>query len=126
MVKRKSRSKKNRSDTLWAGEGVCHICGEPLNRMRDEIEDDHVIPLALGGEDHPRNIRPAHRACHLEKTRRDIKVIAKAKRVNKKHEGEIRAKRRPLSDPRFKKKVSGGTVIRAAEPDKWTVRKWQG
>lgn len=39
--------------------GICWICGEPGANTRD-----HVIPLHLGGTNHPSNIRPAHRACN--------------------------------------------------------------
>lgn len=60
---------------------VCAGCGA---RMRDraEYDYDHEIALALGGRDEPDNLRPYCRAaCHPEKTARDVRAVAKAKRL---------------------------------------------
>lgn len=45
------------------------------------FEWDHNIPVAHGGPDDWWNLDPKLRADHREKTRRDISVIAKTKRI---------------------------------------------
>lgn len=77
--------------------GVCHICGDVIDGVRQPWDIDHVIPLALGGKDEPENMRPAHAACHRgagSKTSDDVKRIAKAKRVHAKHIGAVKPKRK--------------------------------
>jgi 5-methylcytosine-specific restriction endonuclease McrA len=55
----------NFDDVLMRDGAVCHICNctVPLN----EIEYDHVIPLARGGEHSNDNLRVAHRLCNIRK-----------------------------------------------------------
>lgn len=45
----------------------CPICRKPLGDLND-LEWDHVNPLALGGEDAPSNIQAVHKDCHKLKT----------------------------------------------------------
>lgn len=53
-------------ERIWQRDkGRCHLCGEPVALQVMHL--DHVIPRALGGEDHERNLRVAHRACNLSK-----------------------------------------------------------
>ena len=54
-----------------AAAGLCHICGGRIDGTRERWDVEHVIPLALGGEDADHNIRPAHAACHRAKSARD-------------------------------------------------------
>ena len=78
-------------------QAVCPLCGERLGK--NGIEYDHAVPLALGGEDRPSNIRGVHKRCHSQKSRgkpattagSDIHAIAKSKRLSKK-EQEFRAR----------------------------------
>ena len=107
---------KRKEAARAASEGVCHICGEPIDFDRDEIDYDHVIPLALGGEDGGTNLCSVHRACHRgrnSKTSRDQRVISKAKRVAAKHEGTYRESRAviPGSKRHHLKKKPDGSVI---------------
>lgn len=49
---------------------VCQICGLPLDPNASVIDDlyphvDHVLPVALGGDDDLGNLRAAHRWCNL-------------------------------------------------------------
>lgn len=59
---------------------------EVFEVFRDRIHIDHVVPRAIGGEDHHANYQPLLRATeHKAKTKRDVREIAKTKRVAKKH-----------------------------------------
>lgn len=65
----------------------CYQCGIGF-KEGDEIEYDHVLPLALGGTNELSNFRPMHAMpCHLDKTREDVRMIAKAKRLEAKRKG---------------------------------------
>lgn len=67
-------------ETLLAKQdGKCGLCGQELC---GRIDWDHIIPLALGGPDTPENLQAVHaEGCHSEKTKTDVKRIAKAKRM---------------------------------------------
>lgn len=54
----------------------CGMCGQHLNPITDEIEFDHIQPLAEGGPHAPHNIRLVHRACNREASMRRF-VLAK-------------------------------------------------
>ena len=56
--------------------GKCTHCGLTF-REWDVIEDDHVIPRALGGKDEWKNRQLLHRHCHDEKTKLDLIEIRK-------------------------------------------------
>jgi 5-methylcytosine-specific restriction endonuclease McrA len=44
----------------------CHLCGERLG-LADEIDVDHVVPVAAGGTDDISNLRLAHASCNRSK-----------------------------------------------------------
>lgn len=95
MIRRRSLSPTARERIFTAHRGVCHICGDVIDGVRQPWDVDHVIPLALGGEDEEANMAPAHAACHRgasSKTSEDVKRIAKAKRVQRKHIGAHKPK----------------------------------
>ena len=57
---------------------------EVFEVFRDRIHIDHVVPRAIGGEDHHANYQPLLReAEHKPKTKKDISAIAKTKRIEK-------------------------------------------
>lgn len=86
MTKRRRLTGKARLALLTAHNSRCHICGGAIEPgQRWEVE--HVIPLAMGGDDEPGNMRPAHSKCHRAKTIKDVADIAKAKRVEIAHRG---------------------------------------
>ena len=73
---------------------VCAGCGTRL-QDRAAYDYDHEIALALGGRDEADNLRPYCRAvCHPEKTARDVRAIAKAKRLA--GESGLKPSARPL------------------------------
>jgi hypothetical protein len=62
--------------------GLCYLCGLRLTSLAD-TEFDHEQPLDTGGQDDPTNIRPVHAVCHRNKTKADVRKIAKARRLRK-------------------------------------------
>lgn len=50
----------------------CHYCGTPAKES--PLVVDHVVPLALGGEDHPRNMAAACRPCNGGKSDRLLEI----------------------------------------------------
>ncbi len=56
------------------GGGICADCG--LSYLASALDVDHVVPLALGGEDVRSNVQPLCRPCHKRKTRVDFGVTA--------------------------------------------------
>lgn len=45
---------------------ICHLCGGEI-ASRSDLNFDHVVPLARGGEHSPENLRPAHASCNRRK-----------------------------------------------------------
>ena len=93
--------------------GKCAVCDVKIGPATG-LEWDHIIPLAMGGEDEIANLQPLCRADHRSKTGSDATAIAKAKRLEAKHLGAYRS-RSPLpggKDSNLKRKVSGQTVAR--------------
>lgn len=63
-------------------------CRYPECSETKGLEIDHVIPLAIGGKDDDANLETLCAAHHLSKTKLDVKLIAKAKRLNLAHTGQ--------------------------------------
>ncbi len=84
---RRKRSPAQRLAIAEAAGWVCHISGMLIDPVRDKWDLEHVIPLKDGGSDDDDNLRPALRKAHLEKTKKDIKRIAKGKRITAKFKG---------------------------------------
>ena len=59
-------------------------CSEPW------VEVDHILALALGGRDVDENCEGLCKACHLTKTKSDVKAIAKANRIIARRNGTRR------------------------------------
>lgn len=60
-----------------------HECPECCKSLTGaaRVEWDHILPLALGGEDEPENIQCLHARCHRLKTNSDVGRIAKSDRM---------------------------------------------
>jgi 5-methylcytosine-specific restriction protein A len=84
---RRRLSTTQRLALFLAAKGQCQACGWRLDPgMRWEI--DHIVPLALGGDDTDVNLQVLCKACHGGKTtRQDKPRLAKAKRVRARHLG---------------------------------------
>jgi 5-methylcytosine-specific restriction protein A len=91
-VARRSFSTKDRTRIFAAHDGVCHLCKQKIDGVREAWEVEHVIAYALTRDNSDENLRPAHKRCHAEKTAADVAAIAKAKRREAKHAGAARPK----------------------------------
>jgi hypothetical protein len=92
-MSRRKLSQKDKLEILIR-QSVCPLCGERLGKLED-VDFDHVHPLALGGSDNDNgNFQALHRSCHRVKTSgtkatsagSDIHEVAKTKRLSKGHE----------------------------------------
>jgi 5-methylcytosine-specific restriction endonuclease McrA len=102
-------------DRLLEFDGKCSCgCGQKTGGANG-LEWDHIIPLAMGGEDVIENLQPLTRMCHRAKTAKDRKRIAKANRMQQRAAGISRQPKRPLPGGRrspWKMKIGGGVVRR--------------
>lgn len=87
---RKSMTKTRRERALARFNGKCASPG--CSRV-DSLEIDHTVPLELGGADEDHNLRPLCTYHHKLKTKLDVAMIAKARRIRKRIAGETRPKR---------------------------------
>ena len=114
-MKRKRRTAQQREAICVANNWICHICGLPIDPVRQRWELDHPIPLANGGTDEDEALKPAHARCHLDKTVGDIGKIAKGKRMRARHLGTKPPPQRIMPGSRrskWKKKLDGTVVPR--------------
>lgn len=94
--------------------GTCCVCLLPIPAGEPFI-DEHVIPLGLGGTNDQSNRGIAHILCARAKTKRDLNLIAKAKRVRMKHLGvkkKTKSSFQTNRDGPYKKKMNGEVVRR--------------
>lgn len=61
-VQRVRKHQKHRETVMRTAHGICHLCGVG---GADAI--DHIVPVAWGGSDEPRNLAPAHTSCNSQK-----------------------------------------------------------
>lgn len=82
---RASRALRTRTLAAWP---VCHLRYPGCTST--STDDDHVIPLAQGGSDHPANHRGACHHCHTIKTQAEAAAGRRAKtRQPERHPGLI-------------------------------------
>lgn len=90
----RSMSSTRRARIFANHNGICHICGEVIDGTRERWEVEHIVPYALTRDDSDENLAPSHATCHSTKTQTDVKQIAKAKRVERKHNGAHRPRQK--------------------------------
>lgn len=113
-VPRKPLTTLQRAKLFAEHNGICVICGEKIDGVRERWIDEHIIPLARGGTNAWSNRGPAHERCARSKTQADNSGAAKDKRVFAKHIGARVPKGRPMPGSRrsgWKRKLDG-TVVR--------------
>ena len=77
----------NMTERLAAAYLRLGLVREPLASSGDakaivrQVEADHNLQHALGGDTRPQNCNLLPRPVHAEKTRRDIAIVAKVKRI---------------------------------------------
>jgi 5-methylcytosine-specific restriction enzyme A len=86
-MKRRARTLLQRTKIFTTYGGKCHLCGHKIDAVKEGYELEHVVPFAMTNDDSDENLRPAHKACHKDKTKDDVAAIAKAKRIEAKHLG---------------------------------------
>ena len=85
---RKRFSDKDRARIFADNNGICHLCKQKIDGVREAWEIEHVIAWELTRDDSDVNLRPAHIRCHKNKThKQDRPAINEAKRREAKHTG---------------------------------------
>lgn len=84
-TKRKAMTPARRERVLKRFDGHCAY---PECSETEGLEVDHAICLELGGKDEDSNLQPLCPKHHKQKTALDIKLIARMRRRQKKHNGE--------------------------------------
>ena len=88
---RKPLTKRQRAQLALDQNGLCGCgCGEKLDHAREGTIDEHVLALALGGVNDLHNRSLWRKPCATEKTRGDVRAIAKVKRIIAKSSPETR------------------------------------
>jgi len=74
-------------DLQWETDGkyICKACNKVMDK-RDEVDVDHIVPLAAGGKNELSNLQLLCIECHKEKTKKDVGSIAEARSVKKYNE----------------------------------------
>ncbi|TIN81095.1 HNH endonuclease [Mesorhizobium sp.] len=89
--------------------GICHFCGQPIQKPHQAHETDHVKAIINGGENRETNLAPIHKKpCHTVKTAADVADKAKVAAVRKKHIGITKPKRSIPSQPKSEKPAPKG------------------
>lgn len=87
--KRPSMSKKRRAMIFAAHGGICWLCKGKIGE--DEPYDiDHMVAREISRDDSDDNLAPAHKECHREKSKADVKAIAKSNRIRRNLNPETR------------------------------------
>jgi 5-methylcytosine-specific restriction endonuclease McrA len=84
----RQRLTASRKLRIWErNRGICCLCGQTIDGVREEWFIEHKRALELGGTNDDENLGPAHRVCKPEKDADDHRRAAKAKRVKQRFLG---------------------------------------
>lgn len=106
---RKPLTRKQKLQMFIAADGMCCLCGFPINGVK-EAWDEHINPLWLNGDNSAPNRAPAHEKCAKAKTAGESTDRAKIRSTAEKHFGAKESKSRPMLGSKrsnFKKKMNG-------------------
>lgn len=117
-TKRRSLSGHSRLKAWERTGGICVVCDQPIDGVRERWIVEHIRALELGGADEIENMGPAHDTCGREKTREDHARSAQAKRQKIRHLGAAVAVRPLIGSraSRLKRKIDGTVVRRDDSP----------
>lgn len=104
-------------------DGLCGDCGQPVPVLGKGVVYDHRGVLWITGDDSDEAIWPLHKACDQVKTPRDLRTVAKIKRLIRKADRETRKasslrgrpfskQHRPLGSKTLKRSFTGAVVAR--------------
>lgn len=109
---RKHFSTKERVRLFQLNDGRCHICSEKI-KIGEAYDLEHIVPWELTRDDSDDNVKPAHKACHKQKTAEDVRGIRKADRIKAKHISAVEKKPFPGGKgSKWKRTMSGKVVLR--------------
>lgn len=120
VTPRKPLTDKQRLQMFLAHNGICCICGNKIDGVRERWIDEHELALWLGSQgDYERlnalkNRGPAHERCAKAKTAKEATQRARGRKFAENHFGAKRSKR-PMpcgKRSRWKKKMNGDVVLR--------------
>lgn len=113
---RKPLTRNQRAKAHDENGGKCCVCLLPI-APGERFIDEHIIPLELGGTNEKHNRGIAHIVCARAKTKRDVQLIAKVKRVRAGHLGIKKRKSRPIPGSKGSglRKRMNGEVYRVSE-----------
>ena len=110
-MKRREFPAKVKAAAFERAAGRCEDCTAKLHAGK--FHYDHRIPDAQGGEPVLENCDVLCTACHGVKTvTRDVPIITKTRHQHIKAIGAKARSRNPLRNEKWKRKVSGQTVLR--------------
>lgn len=125
MSPKLSTTKRERLYDLWRGDSpfpICNLCHLPIEPGQNWDESHNpLLPRALGGS----VTGLAHRRCNrLHNNTHDTPLVAKNKRIHRKHIGAFKS-RRPMpggrTDPR--KRTMIGIVVDRSTGEPWSPRR---
>lgn len=102
-TKRRAMTPARRLRIFEAHKGICVLCNNRIDGVREPWIVEHLTCLGLGGADEDKNCGPAHETCRRDKDKLDVAAIAKAKRIKQRHVG-IKAKTQPIRSAGFAKR----------------------
>lgn len=94
--------------------GICHISGRKI-RAGEAWDLDHIVSLINGGEHRERNLAPALKAPHKEKTKEDVAEKSRVYHKKAKNLGISLKKKSPMPGSKasgWKRKFDGTVVKR--------------
>lgn len=100
-TKRRPMTPARRLRIFEKHKGVCVLCLNKIDGVREPWIVEHLICLGLGGPDEDDNCGPAHETCRRDKDKIDVAAIAKAKRVKQRHLGLKKNVKAKIQSPGF-------------------------
>jgi 5-methylcytosine-specific restriction endonuclease McrA len=116
-MRRQAFSTSLRLSLFLDRKGTCQACNIAI-QAGQAWDIDHILPIALGGTNEPKNLQILCKTCHRSKTSHfDIPRIAKTKRLKAKHLGARSPAYRPIPGSKaspWKKKMDGTIIKRGS------------